>query len=275
MFDEFIQSGRVNPHQVEDIAVEHLRELSTDLDEFLDRGLRPVESDYPSRHSVQTAMLAAAIGATMGLRKDDLIELGFGCLLHDGGMLLVPKQLHQCDAPLTTSERLAVQKHPMYAADRLSRCSDVAHASKMVVYQMHERMDGSGYPRQRQGMQIHLFARIAAVADTYVALVSPQRFHPGLEPYQAVESLLFATRKGEFDPSAVRAMLHTISLFPIGSRVQLNDGRVGRVIRGNREWFAKPVVEVTDHSSPQPRVEVVDLARTPDLSVVATVENVE
>jgi HD-GYP domain-containing protein (c-di-GMP phosphodiesterase class II) len=271
LFDEFAQSGRVNVPQIEDIAVEQLRQLATDIDEFLARGVRPVSSDYPSRHSLQTTMLATSVGAIMGLRKDELVELNFGCLLHDAGMLLVPQHLHLCRGPLSVSDRLEVQKHPMYALDRLSRCNNVSHAAKMVVYQMHERMNGSGYPRQRQGAQIHPFARIAAVADTYLAMVSPRPYRPGIEPYAAMEKLLLATRNGLFDPLAVRALLHTVSLFPIGSRVQLSDGRIGQVIRSNRENFAKPVVEIMDLTGSLPRVETVDLATTPELSVISTI----
>jgi HD-GYP domain-containing protein (c-di-GMP phosphodiesterase class II) len=272
MFREFTESGKVNAKLVEDIAVEQLREMAADLDEFLSRGLRPIHSDYPSRHSLQCAMLASSIGMTMGLRKDDLVELSFGCLLHDAGMLLVPEHLRLNDGPLDIGDRLEVQKHPTYAADLLANRNDISHAAKMVVYQMHERMNGSGYPRQRQGQQIHLFARIAAVADTYLAMISPRTYRDGLEPYQAVEKLLFATRKGLFDPSVVRGLLHTVSLFPIGSHVQLSDGRIGRVIRGNRDHFARPVVEVVDSSGELPAVEIIDLSKMPELSVSGTVD---
>ncbi|HET6423433.1 MAG TPA: HD domain-containing phosphohydrolase, partial [Planctomycetaceae bacterium] len=173
--------------------------------------------------------------------------------------------------PLQVSERLELQKHPIYAADLLNRSRNVPHGAKMVVYQMHERLNGTGYPRQRQGSQIHTLARIAAVADTFLAMVSPRSFRQGLPPYKAVEKLLFATRQGYFDPAAVRGLLHAVSLFPLGSMVQLSDGRQGRVIRGNRDRFAQPVVEVVDLSGPLPRTELIDLSQRSDLQVVSTV----
>jgi HD-GYP domain-containing protein (c-di-GMP phosphodiesterase class II) len=253
------------------VSEQQLQDLTLDFDEFLSRGVQPVDSHYPSRHALQTAMLAESIGTVMGLRKDELMELGFGCLLHDAGMLLVPANLHQVDRPLQVSERLELQKHPIYAADLLNRSRNVPHGAKMVVYQMHERLNGTGYPRQRQGSQIHTLARIAAVADTFLAMVSPRSFRQGLPPYKAVEKLLFATRQGYFDPAAVRGLLHAVSLFPLGSMVQLSDGRQGRVIRGNRDRFAQPVVEVVDLSGPLPRTELIDLSQRSDLQVVSTV----
>ena len=271
IYDEFIDSGSVSATRVERVNEQQLQELTLDFDEFLSRGVQPVDSNYPSRHALQTAMVAESIGTVMGLRKDELMELGFGCLLHDAGMLLVPSNLHQVDRPLQVSERLELQKHPIYAADLLNRSRNVPHGAKMVVYQMHERLNGSGYPRQRQGSQIHTLARIAAVADTYLAMVSPRSFRQGLPPYKAVEKLLFATRQGYFDPAAVRGLLHAVSLFPLGSIVQLSDGRQGRVIRGNRDRFAQPVVEVIDLSETLPKTEIIDLSQRADLQVVSTV----
>jgi HD-GYP domain-containing protein (c-di-GMP phosphodiesterase class II) len=267
--DALVEYKQLNTRQVTDLSHRHLHEISQDADEFVANGLQPVLTDYPSRHSLQTAMLACSIGTTMGLTREELIELGCGCLLHDAGMLLVPRQLLETTDEFTTAQRLEVQKHPIYAANLINQCADVPQGARHVVYQMHERMNGSGYPRQRGGNQIHPLARIAAVADTYLALVSPRPYRPPLEAYQAVEKLLFSTRQGLFDASVVRALIHTVSLFPIGSGVQLNDGRIGRVIRGNRDQFARPVVEVMTSGEPG---EVLNLTERPELAVVSTAE---
>ncbi|HUQ72088.1 MAG TPA: HD domain-containing phosphohydrolase [Planctomycetaceae bacterium] len=270
--DVLVKYKELNARRVNDLSQQHLAQIAVDLDEFLMCGLQPVRSDYPSRHCLQTAMLACSIGTTMGLRRDELMELGFGCLLHDAGMLLVPRAILEATGALTVAQRLEVQKHPMHAANLLNHCRDVPQGARHIVYQMHERMNGSGYPRQRSGNQIHLLARIAAVADTHLALVSPRPFRPALEPYQAIEKLLFSTRQGLFDPSVVRALIHTVSLFPIGSGVLLNDGRRGRVIRGNRDQFARPVIEIVDSNPPWPVTDVINLSETPELTVVSTTE---
>lgn len=271
IFEEFIEGGGVSTQRLERMSEGQLQEISLDFDEFLSRGVQPVAANYPNQHALQTAMLAESIGTIMGLRKDELLELGFGCMIHDAGMLLVPANLHQTDRPLQVSERLELQKHPIYAADLLNRTRNVPHGAKMVVYQMHERLNGTGYPRQRQGSQIHTLARIAAVADTYLAMVSPRTFRQGLPPYKAVEKLLFATRQGYFDPAAVRGLLHAVSLFPLGSMVQLSDGRTGRVVRGNRDRFAQPVVEIIEASNSSTEPELIDLSQRSDLQVVSTV----
>ncbi len=249
-----------------DVCAGQLRELAEDFDEFLIRSTAPVVTDYPSRHGVQTAMLAMGMAAIMGYIENDLIDLGIGSLMHDVGMLLVPEHLLKAGGAITSSERLEIQKHPIHSANLLQECRDFPQQSRHVVYQMHERLNGSGYPRGRVGTQIHPLARIAAVADTYLALVSPRPFREALLPYQAVERLLMAARQGQFDPGVVRALLYSLSLFPIGSYVQLTDGRAAQVIRTNRENFSRPVVQIVDYMGTGP-APVIDLARDRKLAV--------
>ena len=137
----------------------------------------------------------------------------------------------------------------------------------MVAYQIHERCNGHGYPRRRQGDQIHELAKIAAVADVYVALVSPRPHRPALMPHHALRHILYGVKSGVFDRRAVRALVKTISLFPIGSYLQLQDGRVGRVLRSNPHAPARPVIEMWADDRWQAPPTIVDLAVTPDAVV--------
>ena len=150
---------------------------------------------------------------------------------------------------------------------RVATRNDISHGAKATAYQIHERLNGSGYPRKRQHPQIHLFARIGAVADTYLAMVSPRNGRIGMTPYDAVEKLLYATRIGLFDASVVRALLHAVSLFPVGSVVKLSDGRSARVSRSNRDHYDRPVVEVLS-DNPSDDGQILDLAQEPSLAVV-------
>lgn len=250
-----------------------LQEVQTDLDEFLIRGAAPVLNNYPSRHSLQTAMLATSMATLMGHPQEDLTELGLGCLLHDVGMLQIPARLLSAAHPLPAADRLELQKHPIISANLIQDCRDIPQAARHIVYQMHERMNGTGYPRGRSGAQIHPLARIASVADAYLALISPRPHRPPLSPYQAVERLLLSARQGQFDPSAIRALLHTVSLFPVGSKVRLNDGRVALVIRSNRDQFARPVIQLIDPVSPFPG-DIIDLAGQASIQVASALDSV-
>ncbi len=140
----------------------------------------------------------------------------------------------------------------------------------MVAYQLHERWDGTdgtGYPRKRAGQQIHLLARIAGVADEFVAKISHRPYRPAILPHVAMVELLRGVRTGEYDPDVIRGLLHTLSLYPVGSFVELADGRIGKVIRSNGEAYSTPVVSVWHPGESETSEETIDLSSVTDEEV--------
>ena len=249
------------------ISSESLVEITEDLDLFVAMGMQPDSDKYPCKHSLQTGMLALSIGTVLGLTSEELIELGIGCLVHDAGMLHINQSVFQSEKVLGRLEFLEITKHPILTFDLMRDVKDVPAGSRMVAYQMHERCNGSGYPRQRQASQIHHLAKIAAVADVFLALISPRPHRPGMLPYHAMEQIIHGARQGSYDPAVVRGLLQTVSLFPIGSYVQLSDGRVGKVIRAGGESYTQPVVEVWWPEQPELQFETVDLRNETDLQI--------
>jgi HD-GYP domain-containing protein (c-di-GMP phosphodiesterase class II) len=239
-----------------------------DMDLVVALGLTPAEGVYSSKHSLQTAMLAMAVGTSLGLKRQQLVEMGIGCLVHDAGMRLVPQDLVLAPRQLTQIEFLEITKHCSITFELLQKMADVPTGARMVAYQLHERFDGSGYPRQRHGAQIHPLSRIAMVADTFVAMISPRPHRPPLLPYKAMEFILHSTKLGKFDPDVVRGLLQTVGLFPIGSYVLLSDDRTARVIRAHRELFNRPVVEIQPPEGAPGEPEVLNLASAPGLEIV-------
>ncbi len=86
-------------------------------------------------------------------------------------------------------------------------------------------------------------------------------------PYHAVLHLLQGVREGTFDSLSVRYLLETISLFPLGSFVQLSDGRVGRVLRANKSHYDRPIVEAWKPDQLDKPPEIVDLLRGSHVTV--------
>ena len=201
-----------------------------------------------------------------------MIELGIGCLVHDVGMLSLQRNAYDSNRILSADEFSEVAKHPVFTFELLNRHMNwLPAASRMVAYQIHERCDGSGYPRGRRADQIHELARVAAVADVFVALLSPRPHRPAMLPYLAMEKIVYDTKKGSYDPEVVRALLRTVSLFPIGSWVELNDGRIAQVIRARGGLWDRPVLDVYH----QPRLEsdsvTIDLSMSPRMKIVRAV----
>lgn len=272
---ECISSGHSRAvERVPEITENALLKAADDLDLFVCLGINPTTTEnlYPNRHSLHVAMLAMAVAANMEWDQRSLTDLGIGCLLHDVGMRHVKGAIYQQRAELSWDEFAEVARHPVYTFEMLEDHVDVIPlGARMVAYQMHERCDGSGYPRGRDVDQIHDMAKIAAVADVFFALVSPRPHRPGMMPYYAIERLLYGVKARQFDGGVVRALLHTVSLFPVGSFVELNDGSIGKVLRSNREKYDRPVLEVFD---PGGHARVVDLDQVENLRVVRPIADI-
>lgn len=226
-----------------------------------------------SDHSLQVARLAMAMGVNMGLREQALLDLGTGCMLHDIGMLRIRQQQRTGQDGGTRSTLQEMARHPQVTMSiLLSNASlDMSQAALMVPYQMHERCNGSGYPRGSFGSGIHQLAKIAGVASHYVDLVMPRVGRRPSLPHQAVRSILDDLGRGLFDSDTVTALLQTLSAYPIGSYVRLSDDRQGQVIRTNDRKYTCPIVRIHDEHDPARTEDIVDLADTSQCEIATAV----
>jgi HD-GYP domain-containing protein (c-di-GMP phosphodiesterase class II) len=260
VFHALDQSRRADVAALPALAEKALVHATEDFDLFVSLGMVGPSSEYPQRQSLHSCMLAMGVAANLGYDQSTIVELGLGCLIHDVGMLRTKGGLHAENHVLSNQEFEDVASHPIYTFDLLAAHLDtVPVASRLIAYQIHERCDGSGYPRRRQTATIHPLARIAAVADVFVALISPRAYRPAMMPYYAMEHLVRGAAHGVFDLEVVRGLLTTVSLFPLGSHVMLNDGRVGKVLRSNRAAYNRPILQVPGSSATSPGGEIVDL----------------
>lgn len=267
LFQKLAASETIEAAAAEAISADNMVRMADDLDLFVSLGITPGVDKYPARHGLQTSMLAMAIGANMGLDKRSSVEMGMGCLVHDAGMMHINRKVFETESALDPMAFVEITKHPILTFDLMRNVDRLPGCTRLVAYQMHERCNGTGYPRRRKGNQIHQLARIATVADVFVALVSPRPHRPGMMPYHAVEHILRGAQKGLFDPLVVRGLLRTVSLFPIGSCIELNDGRVGRVIRSSGAAYTKPIVEVWARGGFDGTPSVIDLSAAADVAI--------
>src|SRR5690606_26374053 len=102
-----------------------------------------------------------------------------------------------------------------------------------IVYQHHERMNGTGYPMRLQGSQIHEMSRIVAVAEVYDSLVSDTAWRPRYAPELAYNAIKNGEADGH-DPNVIRAFLKVIFPYPLHTFVMFEDQTVGQVVQVNR-----------------------------------------
>ena len=227
--------------------------------------------EYLYTHSLNVCLLSINIASCAGYNENQVVEIGMGALVHDVGMLLVPEEIRTKQGKLSESEWYEVQKHPILGLHLLERIKSLPESVPYVAYQVHERGNAKGYPKQRNSVLIHRFAKLVQVADIYEAMSSPRPHREPVIPYRAMESLIKMTRTGLISEEFVKAFLGYASLFPVGSFVQLSTGRIARVISSHKESFAKPVVSVLTDSRakllPKHEVYQIDLYTNKDVQI--------
>jgi HD-GYP domain-containing protein (c-di-GMP phosphodiesterase class II) len=208
----------------------------------------PMEADESRRHGAQmlaTASLAVAMSARLGWSRADVIAAGVAGLFADVGMALLAEDLRGSDRPLDDVARNRVRRHPTWSAALLEEVRGLPLSVRLGVHQHHEREDGSGYPRGLRGAAIHDAAKVVAVADAYAAAVSDRPYRSRTTRFGVMRGLVEEAKRGRLWRDAVRALIQTVGLFPVGSFVQLSDGRVAEVAAaGGAARAARPVVRV-------------------------------
>lgn len=218
------------------------------------------KDEYLCEHSVKVSLLSVAIALQLGLDRETVGVIGLGALMHDVGMLRVPASIRLAERELTERERIEIQRHPIHTVDMLANLRGISPAVKFIGYQTHERIDGGGYPHRRARGQLHRYAEIVSLADVYVAMTCRRPHRPPMNPHTAVKTILLDASANRFDPVLVRAFLDTVSAFPTGSRVELDNGGVARVIRATPGLHTRPVVEALTAGG-KPTGRIIDLSR--------------
>jgi putative nucleotidyltransferase with HDIG domain len=134
--------------------------------------------NYTLGHSARVARLALLIGQRLGLTGEELKELEMACFLHDIGKIHVPDVIINKPTPLDQHEVQIVKKHPEQGAEILHLAESLRKYIPAVLHH-HEWYNGQGYPHGLQGDEIHIYAQIVAIADTYDAMTSSRPYRKG------------------------------------------------------------------------------------------------
>ncbi len=143
---------------------------------------------YTAGHQTRSADLARAIAAEMEMPREKIEGIGMAGSIHDIGKLSVPAEILTKSSKLTRVEFALVKEHAVKGYEMLKDIESSWPLAEMV-YQHHERMDGSGYPRNLKGEEIIMEARILAVADVVEAMSSHRPYRPALGVEAALEEI--------------------------------------------------------------------------------------
>ncbi|MGI5174564.1 HD domain-containing protein [Treponema sp. OMZ 840] len=204
------------------------------------------DKNFIITHSLRSTIIAISIGLQLSLPLSKLIELGVACVLHEMGMLKLPPQLYMTDKPLTISEKKALLTHPILAYDIL-KSYNFPLSICLGVLEHHEKENTSGYPQKLDGGRISMYAKIIAVACTFESMTAHRQYKEPQNNNAAMIELLKNTGN-QYDESVIKALLYSVSLFPLGTYVYLSDGKIGMSVDVNPLDPKNPVIELINET---------------------------
>jgi HD-GYP domain-containing protein (c-di-GMP phosphodiesterase class II) len=227
-------------------------------------------------HSVEVTFASLLVGKGLGYDTKRLLQVGLAAFLENVGMYTLPSALFQKQSKLDDSEVDRIKQHPEMSRQLLSRLGEKYRWLAEVAVQVHERADGTGYPKGLRGGEISELASIIGLVDTYVAMISKRPYRDTMLQSDAVKFIL-REAKSQFPSHVLKAFLNEISLFPLNTYVRLNNHSVGRVIAAEKNQPLRPIVELAYDGlgNRLEKKEIVRLSDNPLLYILETLDDRE
>jgi len=164
-------------------------------------------------HGVHVFLYGSMLARTIFSREkgEFFNDIGIGLLLHDIGKKEINPEILNKDGPLSPDEWIIIKRHPRLGHDLLTRVAkDLSKRAVQVVFQHHERIDGTGYPNRLRGTQIALWSKICSIANTYDGLTTNRSYRKAVSKGAALN--VMRRSKGQFDLRILTLFIKLASL---------------------------------------------------------------
>ncbi|NJB68370.1 HD-GYP domain-containing protein (c-di-GMP phosphodiesterase class II) [Desulfobaculum xiamenense] len=194
--------------------------------------------------AVYVALGSMRIGLGLGYGRRRLAWLGLGGLFANVGLCRFPRRLETI-APdaLSPQDRAKMRTHPQIGAQIVEEMGEDYRPLRDVVLQIHERVDGTGYPNGIHGKDISEFASVIGLVEHVVALRGERRTGNRFIHTPVIKRVVDEERRS-FPRRVLKEFLDQISLFPVNTYVRLNNDSVGRVLATYKERPMRPTLEL-------------------------------
>lgn len=265
MFGEARMGKAVDPEHCQAMVAEIAGSVARNPGALISLARLKTADEYTYMHSVAVCALMVALARELGLEEAQVREAGMAGLLHDLGKALVPLAVLNKPGKLTDQEFGIIKTHPVRGWQLLKERGGVSQGVLEACLYHHEKTNGSGYPEGLQGEQISLLARMTAVCDVYDAITSNRPYKRGWDPAESLKKMA-EWSEGHFDGQVFQAFVKSLGIYPVGSLVRLQSGRLGVVVEQNAGNLLNPRVKVFFSTANKARIPPVllDLARVED-----------
>lgn len=205
-------------------------------------------------HALNVCILSVLIGINAGLNQLQLKDLAIGALLHDIGKVGIE------------GKEEGRNHHTWRGFEIIKNKWEISLLAAHIALQHHEAVDGQGIPRGLEANNIHLYAKIVAVANMFDNLISDFTGDKRMLPYEACEQVSAAAGT-KLDHDLVLHFLKTVSVYPTGTSVRLSTKETGVVVNQHRGLPGRPVVRVVKQEDEELVVKEIDLAKNPTVFI--------
>ena len=241
--EEIKELSQTAVKKVDGIADDIINDIACDSS-FLGNQMIALQNydDYTYKHCLRVSMLSASVCAELGMSEAETKETVVAGLLHDIGKSNIDHDIIIKPGKLTDKEFEEIKRHPLIGYNILKNGGHYSSNILSGVLFHQEKYDGSGYPTGLVGEKIPLIARILTVCDVFDALTSNR---PYRVPWSVAETeeYILGSCGTHFDMDVTQAFLRAFNPYPIGTMVQLSDGRHGIVIKHNTNVL-RPAVRI-------------------------------
>ncbi|HMS85778.1 MAG TPA: HD domain-containing phosphohydrolase [Nitrospira sp.] len=227
----------------------------------------PVPGQELAMQAINVSTLALLTAKTLHLTPEESHHIGIGGLLHNIGMNRVPLAVRvKQEDDLSPTEAKLLRMYPQFGKEILETIPGIAPDVVEIVHQHREYLDGTGYPKRLINGDISKLARLVGTIVEYNTLASDQRSRGYLGPGPAL-SYMFTKLKNKYGPDVIEPFIATVTVFPPGSFVELNDGSFGVVLKSSGQERLRPVIMLYERESSHDQAAIIDLTRERSLAV--------
>ncbi len=238
------RSGKaLNVHKMNDLVHSVVDSILENRDALVGLTTIKLYDEYTYVHSMNVAILSAALGSFLSFEKSQIAALSIAGLLHDIGKVNIPLDIINKPDALTESEWEIVKGHPVEGALILSGMPGVSRFAMIAAFEHHQHYDLKGYPKIDENfIPSHPFSKIVTIADAFDALTSLRVYFKIQRSPDEVVLTLLSKRGTVFDPVLTKAFVNMVGIFPIGTLLRLSTGETGLVIRQTRDLLRPRVL---------------------------------
>ena len=217
--------------------------------------------NFTYNHSFRVSILAGVLAKWMRYNKQQIKDVILAGFLHDIGKTQIDKNIVMKNSDrLSGEERKIYERHTTEGYKLIAEKEDIPEGVKYAVLQHHECNDGTGFPLQKKGNEIHEYAKIIAVADFYDLYTSERESYKKQTPFSTLK-IIGANMYTTMDPKVCIPFLLNVRQAFIGSEVLLSNEKKGLIVQFADAYDSLPLIKISDE-------EMIDLNREHTISIV-------